>query len=86
VTGQHDEWSFHSYGLAIDINPLLNPYHKGDCLIGGKEFLDRSLDCRGIIHQEDDCARAFMKRGWKWGGNWMKERGYVDYQHFYKEL
>ena len=81
-------WSYHSLGLAIDINPLLNPYHKGDVIspINGKLFLDRSLDCIGIINHNDPCYKAFVSRGWKWAGDWMEERGYVDYQHFYKEL
>jgi len=29
VTGTSNRWSQHSYGTAIDINPLVNPYVKG---------------------------------------------------------
>ena len=81
-------WSLHSLGTAIDLNPLLNPYYnkafRTEGVIG-QEFLNRSLDCRGIIRKDDACYRAFISRGWQWGGNWQESRGYVDYQHFYKE-
>jgi len=82
------EWSYHSYGLAIDLNPLLNPYHREGVTIpvNGEEFLDRSLDCRGLITKNDPCYRAFTSRGWKWGGDWFEDRGYVDFQHFYRQV
>lgn len=85
VTGRDEEWSLHSYGLAIDINPLLNPYQRGQTVVPtqGAPFLDRSISCRGVIRQDDSCHRAFAKRGWSWGGQWGDSRGYVDYQHFY---
>lgn len=88
VTGKENEWSYHSYGLAIDINPLLNPYHKNSTIVpsNGEEFLERTIDCQGIIDEEDLCYKAFISRGWKWAGDWFKERGYVDFQHFYKEF
>lgn len=84
-----NQWSEHSFGLAVDINPLLNPYYnpawrKKEKVIGG-QFLDRTLDCYGLITEQDACYKAFTSRGWKWGGHWEKEKGFVDYQHFYKE-
>ena len=73
--------------MAIDVNPLLNPYQRWDRVIpiNGQQFLDRTLDCYGLINEDDLCHKAFISRGWKWGGDWAKESGYVDYQHFYKE-
>ncbi|PCI78026.1 hypothetical protein COB21_01660 [Candidatus Aerophobetes bacterium] len=86
-----NSWSFHSFGLAIDINPLLNPYQRKGKVIpsNAKPFLDRSLPCKGIITTDDLCYQAFINRGWRWGGHWEIERdeiGCNDYQHFYKEI
>jgi hypothetical protein len=75
--------SKHGYGLAIDINPLENPYVKGNIILpdSSKEFLDREKVRKGIIIKEDACYKAFTKRGWSWGGNWASLK---DYQHFEK--
>lgn len=81
--------SLHSYGMAIDINPLYNPYvHTVDgervvTPVEGAKYEDRSLDCPYYIHSGDVCYEAFIKRGFTWGGNWMNNK---DYQHFQKEL
>lgn len=88
-------WSLHSFGLAIDINPLLNPYvffnykNAGDIVgpVQAREFLDRSLPILGLIQKNDVCYNIFIKHGWKWGGDWVEELHYPynDYQHFYKD-
>jgi hypothetical protein len=76
--------SRHAYGLAIDVNPLYNPYVKGDDIQPpeGAAYLDRSRDVKGMIHAEDICRREFMVRGWDWGGDWESRK---DYQHFEKK-
>lgn len=80
--------SKHSYGLAIDINPLYNPYiHEveGERVVTpveGAQYEDRSLDCPYYIHEGDACYQAFIKRGFTWGGDWKNNK---DYQHFQKE-
>lgn len=88
VTGSQDQWSLHSYGLAIDVNPLYNPYHKENVTvpIEGTVYLNRQQNCPYLLKEANPCVQIFKRYGWKWGGEWMKERGYVDYQHFYKEL
>lgn len=88
ITGIKNQWSDHSYGLAIDLNPLYNPYHRNKTIVPkeGRQYLDRNQDCPHILKSQDPCVALFKSYGWKWGGDWMKERGYVDYQHFYKEL
>lgn len=77
--------SKHSYGIAIDINPVENPYIKGSTLSpqGGKLYADRTLVLPGMIIPGDPCHLAFIRRGWTWGGDWKTMK---DYQHFEKPL
>ncbi|ADI38025.1 putative uncharacterized protein [Waddlia chondrophila 2032/99] len=84
ITGKPGVFSKHSYGGAIDINPLLNPYVKGNVILpkGSEIYLDRSLEAPGLIHEGDVCYRAFIKRGYTWGGHWISLK---DYQHFEKD-
>ncbi len=82
-----DRISKHGYGLAIDINPLYNPYiHTidGETVItpvNGIQYADRSLDCEYYIKKDDALYNAFIKRGFTWGGEWKNSK---DYQHFQK--
>ncbi len=73
-------WSKHALGLAIDINPLVNPYVQGSKIDppGGAEFADRSIDSPGSINVGGDVTTAFADIGWSWGGAW----NWPDYQHF----
>ena len=80
VTGG-SSWSEHSYGRAIDVNPLVNPYVRGSTVLppAGSQYADRGLDAPGMIHGGDEVVDAFAARGWKWGGYWDSP---TDYQHF----
>ncbi len=79
--------SWHSYGVAIDINPLLNPYVKGDYVsppegaphAGANERWAANLP--GYVLEGNICHKAFVDRGWEWGGAWDTRQ---DYQHFEK--
>jgi len=81
VVGRPGIWSRHSYGRAIDINPLENPYVVGSTVLPpeGKRYADRSLSAQGMIHPGDAAVQAFASVGWKWGGAWISKK---DYQHF----
>ena len=83
VTGQPGILSQHSYGRAIDINPVENPYIKGHIIIPpqGKPYLDRSKAFKGKITKESLIYKLFTERGWDWGGGWYDLQ---DYQHFEK--
>lgn len=78
-----DTLSYHAYGLAIDINPLMNPYVVDDLVspAEGESYADRSTSKEGMITEGDALHEAFLKRGWKWGGYWKNSK---DYQHFSK--
>ena len=75
------KWSNHSYGMAIDINPLWNPWVRGNIVDppAGKDYVDRSIDKPGVIKSGDAVVTAFAQEGWKWGGYWKNTK---DYQHF----
>ena len=81
LTGQSSGWSKHSYGIAIDINPVQNPYVMRDgCLPPeGEVFIDREVEHPGLIRPGNVCHKAFMDRGFEWGGDWTHVR---DYHHF----
>ncbi len=81
VTGG-TRWSRHAYGLAIDINPLQNPYVYEDGHVSDPRaaaYLDRSRRRPGMIHDGDLVVRAFARIGWRWGGDFVST---PDYQHF----
>jgi hypothetical protein len=74
--------SQHSYGWAIDINPLQNPYVRGDGTVLraiALPFRNRSLARKGMIHEGDVVVRSFDRIGWEWGGHWHTLK---DYMHF----
>ncbi len=77
-------FSQHAFGTAIDINPLVNPYHSPKLILpkGGAKYTDRSLKVPGMIFKDDVVHRAFTRRGWTWGGDWKRKK---DYQHFEKK-
>ena len=83
ITNQPGTFSWHSYGNAIDINSLINPYVKGEQVLPpeGRRYLDRSKPVPGMIVHGDLVYQAFVQRGWQWGGDWESRQ---DYQHFEK--
>jgi hypothetical protein len=74
-------WSAHAYGLAIDVDPFQNPYHRGDLVLPelASAYLDRGDRRPGMIHPGDVVTTAFAAIGWTWGGTWRSPR---DLMHF----
>jgi hypothetical protein len=82
--------SIHSYGLAIDINPVQNPYMGNSFInkekqcgaievwpIKGLMYLNRRNQRPGMVEPIID---IFHKYGFRdWGGNWDEM---LDYHHF----
>lgn len=84
-----DHLSQHSFGLAIDINPLYNPYvttRNGKTVISpeaGSAYVERSKEFSHKIDTQDLCYQLFTAHGFTWGGSWKNSK---DYQHFQKSL
>jgi len=76
-------WSVHALGLAIDVNPVENPYLEGGRVHpkAGRAYLDRSHVRRGMAVPGGLLVRTFAAQGWFWGGRWTAS---PDYQHFSK--
>ncbi len=82
--------SKHALGLAIDINPLYNPYitynedgSKNIAPIGAEVYADRENSFPYKITEDDLCYKLFTQYGFTWGGNWNSCK---DYQHFQKSI
>ena len=76
--------SAHARGMAVDVNPLQNPYVKGDIVEpeAAREYADRTVDFPHKITAEDLCCKLFRSHGFQWGGAWNSVK---DYQHFEKK-
>ena len=75
-------WSEHSYGRAIDLNPIENPYVTTAGTTShpaSRRYLRRSPYRPGMAVENGVVVRAFDAVGWGWGGRWSGDR---DYQHF----
>ncbi|MGD0466086.1 MAG: M15 family metallopeptidase [Gammaproteobacteria bacterium] len=88
ITGMNNIPSIHSYGLAIDINPIQNPYlgfnGQEENFIkilpnSGKEYANRNNLRPGMV---ESIIEIFKKNGFTdWGGKWIYPRA-IDWQHF----
>lgn len=74
-------FSEHAYGLAVDVNPFQNPYHRGEVVIPelASAYLDRLEERPGMIFADGPVVAAFDRIGWGWGGRW---RSLTDLHHF----
>ncbi|WP_020412825.1 M15 family metallopeptidase [Microbulbifer variabilis] len=90
ITGGN-KWSEHAYGVAIDINPLQNPYlhidkHSKAVVIpkdATEGYLNRAKYRAGKPIRKgmsEDITTVFAKHGFAvWGGDWNAP---IDYMHF----
>jgi hypothetical protein len=73
-------WSNHAYGLAVDLNPVENPYV--GCGMSrdpkAQSYRDRSRHRPGMVTAQ--VRKAFASVGWGWGGSWAGNT--KDYMHF----
>lgn len=86
--------SKHALGLAIDLNPLYNPYfkilrNKNGERVGYKNlqpttatpYVNRGSNFPYKMTSNDLAVRLFKAKGFTWGGDWRSRK---DYQHFEK--
>ncbi len=72
--------SYHAYGQAIDINPVLNPFRKWGATFPPNGTYNPEEP--GTLYEGHKVVSAFRRYGWKWGGDWRRK----DYQHFQKPI
>ena len=74
-------YSQHAYGLAIDVNPFQNPYHRGEVVIPelASSYLDRQKERPGMHFEGGPAVSAFDGIGWQWGGRYQS---LTDLHHF----
>jgi hypothetical protein len=81
VTGNPYALSPHSYGWAIDINTVENPYLAVNGVwypSNGLAYRDRSVARPGMLFPASTATRALIGQGYLWGAYWRNP----DYQHF----
>lgn len=62
-----DKLSNHALGRAVDINPRLNPYTRGDFIQPKNAIYD--IKKQGTIARDSVIVSCFKERGWTWGGD-----------------
>ena len=72
--------SLHSFGRAVDINPVQNPviYPNGIVAPEGAKYNPQK---EGTFISENPVVEEFIRRDWHWGGNFEQPK---DYHHFEK--
>lgn len=82
--------SWHAKGLAIDINPLQNPFIRfnedGAETFRAPKTGVYDIGARGTLTVGHPVVLFLKERGWEWGGDWAIRSGRIDYQHFEKHL
>jgi hypothetical protein len=80
VIADTNKLSLHSFGRAVDINPVQNPviYPAGIIAPDGAAYRPKN---NGTFTAKNPIVQEFIKRGWHWGGNFEQPK---DYHHFEK--
>jgi hypothetical protein len=82
VVGNPYAQSPHSYGIAIDVNTVQNPYRDSTGKwwpSNGKPYIDRTPLRLGMLATSSTLTKQLRADGFFWGGLWSPGR---DYQHF----
>ena len=73
--------SNHAFGMAIDINPMQNPY----VFSNGKTKRNNKYNPKiiGTLTADSPITKKIIELGWTWGGNYKKIK---DWHHFSKSI
>ncbi len=71
--------SYHALGLAVDINPLINPFIKENITIPFNATYVPGEP--GVLSSDHPVVKLFEDYGWTWGGHFNEIK---DYHHFQK--
>ncbi|WP_283650722.1 M15 family metallopeptidase [Ileibacterium valens] len=77
----------HALGLAVDLNPLMNPFvvstadNYSVSPESAQTYADRTNIRPHMIDHNDYAYQLFTSHGFTWGGDWNER---TDYQHFEK--
>lgn len=79
VVGNPYAQSPHSYGRAVDINTVQNPYYDGKKWYpsNGKKWIKKRTG-KGVLTGRDPMTKGMTSNGYFWGAWWYDK----DYQHF----
>jgi poly-gamma-glutamate synthesis protein (capsule biosynthesis protein) len=83
VVAGTDVLSQHAHGVAIDVNPVENPWVTPGRFVPaeGEPYLDRAHVRPGMIVRPGPVTAILDELGWEWGGDW---RHASDYHHLVK--
>jgi hypothetical protein len=82
VVGNPYAQSPHSYGIAIDVNTVQNPYRDRNGKWwpkNGRSYIDRTPRRKGMLTKGSHLTTQLRHEGYFWGGLWSPGK---DYQHF----
>jgi hypothetical protein len=82
VVGNPYAQSPHSYGIAVDVTPVQNPFRDRNGKwwpSNGRSYIDRSPRRFGMLTRGSYLTKQLAADGFFWGGRWSPGR---DYQHF----
>ena len=76
LTTLGSQWSEHSYGVAIDLDPVENPYYNEGVMVptNGAGYLDRGNVRPGMLTPGSPVLTYALANGWSWLAP-------TDYQH-----
>jgi hypothetical protein len=79
---RNPSYSFHAEGLAVDINPLLNPVvWRSGARPNEPANAEYRPQVQGTFTAKSAVVQEFLRRGFRWGANFSQK---ADYHHFEK--